>query len=758
MARLSLLEGIIKMRRRRLAVFMLVATHGLTFWTRPGSGAQASRVRLHITHNYLRLSNGIVEMALDQHNGYFCQIRNLVTHTDHKPPTDGVWPFGVWLGTREQPRQKVAEITADSPQPVKYDFRRSDTGGVLVLSYPDLVENATNQRTGVRLTVQIQLKERWDYFVLTARLENLGKLGLTNFYAAKGTQLTGDPSRAEEKVTTCFWGTVPREGMKDITRGSPTYSYGWYDYQGQRASIGMCYINHQGMMMLFDVAPRGDGIQQGWNMFDLKGYWHFEKLFAPERQSQIYPLEPGGEFSTDEWVIAPHQGDWHRMADIYRERYNLAFKGDYVNYVQSPQVAKDVYLVLATWLAVFKVYMLPEQFVEKVKSSMARLGVEPKEIGAMIHQGGTSWAKKGLLYCPDFFPLAPEIGGTEAVRQAIVELRKMGIREVMGYTYLHGNHPQARSYVPEADAVKWFPVFNLPAGDPPCDNNSAWMALWHDKITPQYKELGDNALYFDMGPELWEVCEGSGPTHLHGTGAVGVLTESRGEIRISKIIREGLGPDAATMMEGSQDVSGSWVDIWTAFNEPTLEYTFPDKLYWGATAFRQGLNDSLVYASVPLINFATPDAVTKALDSPAGDPQVLASLRRYLKLREELAGAPGHPDGYRDEVGLSFSRIQHTSNLVAKVYRRAGQGMTVVFYAKAPLQAELTVDGRALDNPNLGIQHKDFRLEKDEAGFWIIQPSNIARHNPDAKARSGRRSNSSANKGSFSSTVYVSRH
>ena len=161
------------------------------------------------------------------------------------------------------------------------------------------------------------------------------------------------------------------------------------------------------------------------------------------------------------------------MADIYRERYNEVFKDDYVNVAGAPRVARDVDLVLATWLAVYKVYMRPEEFVQKVRGSLERLSAEPERVGLIIHHGGTSWAQEGPLYCPDFFPIAPEVGGTEALKRAITGLRKMGIRFFMGYTYLHGNHPKARHYVPEADAVAWFPIFNEPAGHPPCLNNSA---------------------------------------------------------------------------------------------------------------------------------------------------------------------------------------------------------------------------------------------------------------------------------------------
>src|SRR5262245_4066258 len=62
-------------------------------------------------------------------------------------------------------------------------------------------------------------------------------------------------------------------------------------------------------------------------------------------------------------------------------------------------------------------------------------------------------------------------------------------------------------------------------------------------------------------------------------------------------------------------------------------------------------------------------------------------------------------------------------DLVTKAYRAKGKGITVVYYAKAPVQFELTVNGAALDNPGLGVQRIPIVLQKDERGFWVI-PSN----------------------------------
>lgn len=683
---------------------------------------EASGVLLQEEGDTLRVSNGLIELVLDRRNGYFRHIRNLHAEIEHKPATDGVWPFGLWLGDQKQPRQKIVEITADSPQTMTYRFRESAGEAVLEVNYPALVVNATGEKTGVSLETCVRFHRNRDYFIVTARLKNNSPLGITNFYAARGVQLTGDSSREEESVTTCFFGSIPRKDLKPTTRGHPIYGYSWYDYHGQRGSIGMAYINRQGMMMMFDISPDGDGIRQGWRMFNLKGYWHFEQKLAPEHQHMIYPLEPGQQFATDEWVIAPHRGDWHRMADIYRERYNEAFGNDYASYARAPQAAKDVYFWATTWLAVFQVYMQPHEFVARIKNTLSHLGVEAKHVGVSIHQGGTTWAKPqapGSLSCPDFFPVAPEVGGTKALKEAIAELRMMGIRHVTGYVWVMGNHQNARNYVPEADASDWIPDWNPPGGKPPCVNNSAWLALWRDQIAPEFREIGYNSLYFDMGPVVWGICQGRGPTHLHGSSTIGILTGSvRGGVLLSKEIRRTLGPDGSTNMEASGDITGRWVDIWTAFAEPTLKYTWPDKIYFGSPTTVQGLNEALVYGNIPFVNFIVKDEVSETLGSSEGDRRLLGPLRRYLILREQLAGTPGYPDGFRDDVGLMVS----DPNIVAKVFRAPDRGVTVVYYAKEVAQGAIVIDAGLLDNDWIGPpRREEVRLEKDEAGFFVIE-------------------------------------
>ena len=85
----------------------------------------ASKVYLSHECDELLLGNGRVELALSAGNGHFRHIRCLDTGIEHKRPDDGVWPFGLTVGTRDEPRQMRAEIRSASAQEMVFRCERS---------------------------------------------------------------------------------------------------------------------------------------------------------------------------------------------------------------------------------------------------------------------------------------------------------------------------------------------------------------------------------------------------------------------------------------------------------------------------------------------------------------------------------------------------------------------------------------------------------------------------------------------------------
>src|SRR5262245_49154698 len=95
---------------------------------------QGREGRLHFAHRPL-------ELVLDSGSGYFRQIRNKTLGIEHKPADDGVWPFGLSVGTQQQPEQMTAEIRADGVQKATYRLERTAVSATLHLTYSVLFDN-----------------------------------------------------------------------------------------------------------------------------------------------------------------------------------------------------------------------------------------------------------------------------------------------------------------------------------------------------------------------------------------------------------------------------------------------------------------------------------------------------------------------------------------------------------------------------------------------------------------------------------------
>ena len=669
----------------------------------------------------IHFGNDKVELTLDSGSGFFRSIRNKQTGIDHKPAGEGVWPFGLWAGTRQKPQQRTAEITADGVQKMSYKLNRQADLATLRLTYAMLLDNATHKPTGVGLGVEIALAPGRDFFVLRAEIANGGPLWVTSFYAGKGRLLTGESSRKSEHVHIPGRGGFDRSEFRGRSLGDPTYSMGWTDYSGARGGIGIGYVNRKGMQVVFDIQPVGDGLLQSWRLFDTHGYWHFERLMNEYQESLLFqPLEPANHFTTDEWLIMPHAGDWHRTADVFRERYLKAFQGDYRTWEALPEKVKNLYVQFGFFVAENsigntyprKVINHLDTIVPQVRAALEAVGVEASRASVNL----VFWHPNVGRY-PEYFPVWEAVGGDAGMKRTLNALHKMGIGYVIGYAHLSYNHRAAKNYLVEADTLDTVPLVNPTAGHRACIDNSAWIRLWKEQLIPAYARLGFDGVYADEGHFPWGTCSVIAPGHRHGATAEGILTaNTRGVMRLHKMLHEGLGAQSVIMVEGTGMVAGRWVDANHAYPDPAVAFTFPLKRYlWFLDPMTPDpelaklVNLSLAHGYAIMVNLGQ----GKAIANP--EP-----LRRYVAMRKRLEqeSAPGYPNGFRDTVGLKWE----DPALEARAFRGPAAGITVVYYATAPVDTELEVDGAALGFPGLGTKRRRVKLDKDGIDFWILKP------------------------------------
>lgn len=690
----------------------------------------ADQVFLDLNDDELRLGNRHVELTLDARNGHFRHIRNRQTGIEHKRPDDGVWPFGLTVGRRDQPQQMRAEIRADAPQEMAYSFAAIPAGGkCLRLDYAMLVDHTTQEPTGIGLGVTIELLPQRDYFVIRAEIANGGPLWLTQFYAGRGELLSGDTSRQRESVWVPTRGGAGYEQFVHKTMGLPTYVWGWTDYSGARGGVGIAYINRQGIQCCFDWDKTEAGLSTSWRLFDLSGYWHFESsMNEAQKALLIQPLEPGNTFVTDEWLLIPHAGDWHRTADVYRQHFNEAFEGDGLTWNTLPQKARQLDLYVGFWVAENlignryprQVYNHLDTVAPQLQTFLEEVGADPDHVGV-----GLTWFHSQVGRYPDFFPVYEAAGGEAAWSEMMQALRRMQVSFVGGYTHLSYHHPAARHYVLEADVQGTVPWVNPTVGDRACVDNAAWAALWRDELIPAYRDHGLDMAFMDEGHFPWGTCAAGGAAHLHGPSAVGILSaNTRGVLRLHQLFHQGLGPQSLIMTEGSGDITGRWADLHFAYrSDPSIAYTLPERRYGRVLQALHAGNSpqvrsealaglrSEINAMLAAGEFAI---VVLQHDQPL---EGLAELRRYREIRQRLraANAPGYPQGFRHTVGLTIS----DPGLVATAFVGEG-GITVVYYSETDVCAEIQLDAKQLGQAGPGRQTRSVELRQGMLDFWVV--------------------------------------
>ncbi len=717
-------------------------THGGTVGVAdvPNAGPAYSQA----TDSSLLLGNQQVELKIDRATGFFQDIFNKQTGIHHKLEGTGVWPFGMRLGDAREPDLLRVEISAKAlhPQVMQHEEGRNDadpTGGhgkTLVLKYENMVATG-GTATGIKLTVSVALQDEADYFLIKARVENGSRYGITNFYSGTG-ELVADSTREKETLVAPGWsyGTVwqnPHDYFVEReTFGYPIFGSqaclvsGWLDLQGEKGGIGVGYLNRQGLSMYFNVQRAGKGLKVNWQLFNLM---HEKAVESWTNVGGVYPLQPGEKFETDTWILAPHAGDWHRMADIYRKEYEETFKGDYLSWEDTHEAAKKLDLSSG-----YTILDIRDQFpgepvhnkfsdvLPRVKTFVEASGVRPENLQVSITGHSIHWC----LYMPDFIPCCPEGGGDEACKQMVSDLRAMGIEGILFYAHLFYDHPKANDYVPEADTgydhqnVLWKEIGNVGCMD--CD---AWVKLWRTKYIPGYEDLGASGPFLDQGPTQYLVCTKAG--HRHRTDAVDVLgAHVRGVLNLVKEWRAGSKKRKPYFWtEAGSDVQTRTVDIWSCphtaqyarggiSKHEIVRYTFPYRLCVDDPASSPtDLNDSLVNGFIAGGWMEEAQRLEKALK----DEAMAFTLRQYVKIRRALREekAPGYPYGFRDTIGLQVG----DPRLIARAYRDA-RGITVVYYSNDAVSGVVRVDKAVLGFPGRGAESFRVSLKKNEAGYKIL--------------------------------------
>ncbi len=691
----------------------------------------------------IKLGNRRFEITFDRRTGALVSLVNR-HERGQVAVTPGAAPLRVQLGDRTGSVRHDLAISRETSRTVEHAISTSAEGTSLTLHWPDL--SAGEERTGLVASCTFTVAPRESFVRIKTSLENRSSYWVTRlFLGLEGIRLNADASKENLLVGDVFGKPYsnPRENLKEtkiyerIPAGQRTFGvpptmpigmvFSWMDLSDDRSGIGTGYLDHSELDLAGHVESTESGLDIGWRLFGLEGSKAF--MWGYNGAQQVYPLAPGEQFLSDEWLLVLHHGDWHETALAYRSRYAEVFREDFLDWEKTAPAVKDCDIVLNSHIAWgeaskdrTKAYNYPNgqvhnRFSElpaRVAGAMEKLGVRPGNVIFSALGTGTHW---GIYKMPDHFPMCPEAGGQKDADEMCRSLRAKGVAGIMAYAHPYFLHREANNYLAAADTGLNYPHMDWHSsmGGIGCMAADEWQRLWAEKLFPEFTRTGVSGLYFDEGFGHQFICTKA--EHSHGAGSLAVLSaQSRGATRLYRNWRKTAGNNAFLSCEGGSDMQARWIDLWHLPLVETLRFTHPDKMSMGGVD-RKNIRSSVARAlllGAPLLIAPFPAPYPPELLE--GEP--LATLREFVELRQRLrdSGAPGYPSGFRDSRGLSLTPSE---GVQAKLYE-ATTGFTVVYFTPQAFAGRVQIDTSRLGRKS-GKLVRELKTKAGEMGFLIIK-------------------------------------
>lgn len=444
------------------------------------------------------------------------------------------------------------------------------------------------------------------------------------------------------------------------------------------------YPSGRAMMNWLDVYEAGDGAQ-GLYMASEDETSLVGELVAAEEDggatltlgmSKMPRIEPGERFRSADFVVAPHQGDWHWAADRYREWL--------VSWLPRPNPPK--WLVDCDgWLGTGRGSNFEKDIPERYRLAR-RLGLNYVEFWGQMTVGmAINESCCNRLYFPD-----PRYGTEADFTEAISYVRQAGGH--IGF-YTNGQawnprYPELRdwykglmpadAYIPDWEGGfkqhalrrpdgSLYGQYDKPPGDQSpydysfylmCSAAKGWQDYLHHYIVDKYVgQYGVDAMYIDqVGAADASPCYSKEHGHddigAWGRGHLGNFHRIRADGRAHE-------PELALATEGLVDIYGQYVDIflicpvasrrWPDVAPEVIAYTLPEYICFDGFA-----------------NGMTPESLTgrqtvnevflmgQRFDIFERSPEEMEHITRVIRLRQET-GPMLYRGRFLDDIGLTVT-------------------------------------------------------------------------------------------------------
>ena len=390
-------------------------------------------------------------------------------------------------------------------------------------------------------------------------------------------------------------------------------------------------------------------------------------------------VRPGQNWTSPSVVLAPHPGDWHTGADLYRrlsEQDTQQVEGLRYTPFRKPDVPQWMYDSNG-WLLVGLQNDVPFRHLDDIYRVAAWMGLEYLHIQGQ-QMDWAWWDAEGNRHGHEVtFPYpSPRLGGAAELRDQIRQIHADG-GHVMCYVLPDRYTPShataedfgtgKRSDIPKEikipdqnwfldNALVNFPGASAPEENPPweirgmCPGSPGWREWLRWWAVDYYaKYLGADGMYWDVtgrvGPER---C--FNPRHGH----VGENNWGAGLAELMKsVIADGrkVNPDYSAAIEGCSDILGQWVGYHlmsgATDDQRVFRYTFPGYLCVDGFANH--------YRPWTMPQKAHRVFLEGEKFDVYGYHQY---VKRVIDLRRRIKPFIDWPAVYRDDVGLEVSNPQ----------------------------------------------------------------------------------------------------
>jgi hypothetical protein len=257
----------------------------------------------------MHMQNAIIRLDFDESTGSISQITDRVSGRRFLQDPRGARLAKLIVPTPTHNSRPLYSHEAGRP-----DLKRS--GDTLTISFPELRDQEGGETSGVFLTVRVRLPSGSPQALFTAEIRNMGPYRVNEMWFPWLGGRRGSPGRLQDTITTS------QASEKDI--------YGRL-YQSARSPHAFGHHQHRVSyafpLPMMDLSTAGGGLS--YNKYEPNPSPHVLVFENPQVERDDLCMtwswvtyvfaEPGQTWTSCEFGIGVHQGDWHQTADLFRQ-------------------------------------------------------------------------------------------------------------------------------------------------------------------------------------------------------------------------------------------------------------------------------------------------------------------------------------------------------------------------------------------------------------------------------------------------------